>query len=147
MPWSRVNTEYSIHWVQHTPSTAYTEYSINRSPAYTEYCIQRAVHHLKIDDLPLPASLLFLRTPFCTQFSSFAQLRVNQRIKSQLPSRFQIERLLVLLQSRSIMASNCISKPTQLRPPNYLNCDLKLARSWPRSLPSLSLNHSLQVYL
>jgi len=30
MPWSRVNTEYSIHRVQHTPSTAYTEYGIHR---------------------------------------------------------------------------------------------------------------------
>jgi len=30
MPWSWVDTEYSIHRVQHTPSTAYTEYSIHR---------------------------------------------------------------------------------------------------------------------
>jgi hypothetical protein len=31
--------------VQHTPSTA-----------YTEYCIQEVLHHPKIDSLPLPAS-------------------------------------------------------------------------------------------
>ena len=30
MPWSRVNSEYSIYLVQHTPTTAYTEYSIHR---------------------------------------------------------------------------------------------------------------------
>jgi len=30
MPWSWVDTEYSIHQAQHTPSTAYTEYSIHR---------------------------------------------------------------------------------------------------------------------
>jgi len=27
--WSRVNTKYSIHWVPHTPSKAYTEFSIH----------------------------------------------------------------------------------------------------------------------
>jgi len=32
MPWSWVDTKYSIHQVQHTPSTAYTEYSIHRVP-------------------------------------------------------------------------------------------------------------------
>jgi len=46
MPWSRVNTEYSIHRIQHTPSTAYTE--------YCEHCV---LHHLMIDSLPLPTSL------------------------------------------------------------------------------------------
>jgi len=43
----------SWHRVQHTPSTAYTEYSIHRvqhtpSTAYTEYSIQRAQHTPKI---------------------------------------------------------------------------------------------------
>jgi len=46
MPWSSVNTEYRIHWVQHTPSTPYTEYSIHQvqhtlSTAYIVYCIIR----------------------------------------------------------------------------------------------------------
>jgi len=60
MPWSRVNTEYSIHpgtayteysihRVQHTPSTAYTEYSIHPvqhtpSTAYTQYNIHPVQH-------------------------------------------------------------------------------------------------------
>jgi len=65
MPWSRFNTEYSIHQVQHTPSTAYIEYSMHRvlqmpcttyikysmhrvlhmpSTAYTEYSIHRVQH-------------------------------------------------------------------------------------------------------
>jgi len=39
----------SWHWVQHTPSTAYTEYSIHRvqhtpSTAYTKYCIPWVQH-------------------------------------------------------------------------------------------------------
>ena len=46
---STAYTEYSIYGVQHTPSTAYTEYSIHRvqhSPttAYTEYSIHRGQH-------------------------------------------------------------------------------------------------------
>jgi len=46
---STAYTEYSIHRVQHTPSTAYTEYSIHRvqhtpSPAYTESSIHRVQH-------------------------------------------------------------------------------------------------------
>jgi hypothetical protein len=46
---SRVNTEYSIHRVQHTPSTACTEYNIHRvqhtpCTAYTEYSIHRVQH-------------------------------------------------------------------------------------------------------
>jgi len=30
MPGTWVDTEYSTHWVQHTPSTAYTEHSLHR---------------------------------------------------------------------------------------------------------------------
>jgi len=36
MPWSRVNTKNSLHWIQHTPSTA-----------YTAYCIHRVLHTLR----------------------------------------------------------------------------------------------------
>jgi len=122
MPWSGVNTmysilrvqhtqstaytEYCIHRVQHTPSTLYTEYSIHRvlhtpSTASTEYCIchvlltpdtlytedcmHRIVHHPKIDSHPLPASLLALSEWCYTQFSTFPQLQVTQRIESELP--------------------------------------------------------------
>jgi len=46
---STAYTEYSIQWVQHTPSTAYTEYSIHRvqhtpSTANTEYSTHRVQH-------------------------------------------------------------------------------------------------------
>jgi len=76
MPWSRVDTQYSIHQVQHTPCTA-----------YTEYCIHRILHHSKMDSLPLPASFSALSGPCCTEFSTFPQLQVNQWIESQLPSQ------------------------------------------------------------
>ena len=74
MPWSRVNTEYSINRVQHTPSKA-----------YTEYCIHNILHHPKIDCLPPPASLSAFSGPCCTQFSTFPELLVNQWIESHLP--------------------------------------------------------------
>ena len=107
MPWSRVNTKYSIHRVQHTPSSAHTKFSIHRvqytpstayaeygidwvqhtpSTAHTEYCIHRLLHYPKINRLPLAASLSALSGPGCTQFSTFPQLRVKQWIESQLPS-------------------------------------------------------------
>jgi len=77
--------------------------------------------------------------------------------------RLQIDRLFVLLQSLSIMASKCISKLPRCRPPsaspNSLdrglqcrsitasNCISKLARSRPPSASPNSLDRGLQVYL
>jgi len=62
MPWSRANSEYCIHRVQHTPNTAYTEHSLHRvqhtlSTAYAAYCIiprstvsrSQPVSHLSAD--------------------------------------------------------------------------------------------------
>jgi len=51
MPWSWVNSEYSIHWVQHTPCPSYTKYSIDwvqhmPSTAYTEHNIHWVLHML-----------------------------------------------------------------------------------------------------
>jgi len=51
MPSSWVNTECSIRQVQHTPSTAYTNYNIHRvqhtpSTAYTQYSIHPVQHTL-----------------------------------------------------------------------------------------------------
>jgi len=80
----------------------------------------------------LPVSLSSLSRPCCTQFATFAQLRVNQRIESPRLSRLQINRLLVLPQSRSILASKCISTHAQ---------------SWPPSASPKSLDHGLQVHL
>jgi len=63
--------------------------------------------------------------------------------------------LQVYPQTRSIMASNCISKLAQSRPPVHLRtrsiaaskCISKLARSRPPSASPNSLDHGLQVYL
>jgi len=87
-------------------------------------------HHPKIDSLPLPASFSSLGG-YCTQLSTFPQLQVNQWIESQLPSRLPPNRpplstppisldhsLQVHLQTRSVTASECISKLDRSRPPS-----------------------------
>jgi hypothetical protein len=84
--------------------------------------------------------------------------------RASLPNyRLQIDRLQVLLQSRSITASKCISKLARSQPPSVsLNshdyglqvrtitaskCISKLARSQPSSVSLNSLDHGLQVQL
>jgi len=153
----------SSHQAQHTPSTV-----------HTEYCIHRVLHHPKIDCLPLPASLSALSGPCCTQFFTFPRLRVNQWIESQLLSHLPPDllppdrplqstpaisidhSLSVLLQTRSITASKCISefnlisaskcisKIALSRPP----C-ASLSSTWsrPPSASPNSLYHGLQVHL
>jgi len=117
MPWSWVNTEYSIHQV---------------------------LHHPKFDSLPLAASFSSLGRCCCTQLCTFPQLRVNQWIESQLPLRLPpnlpppstppiliYHGLQVYLWTCSISASMCISN---------------LVRSRPPSASLSSLDHSLQLY-
>jgi len=141
MPWSRVNTEYSIHRVQHTPSAAYTYYNIQ----WVMHIPRTASFHDRLS----PARSQSLGRP-CTQFSTFPQLQVNQWIETQLPSRLPPELpppdwlppitppilryygLQVHLQTRSITASKFISKLAWLRP---------------ASASANSLNHGVQVYL
>jgi len=165
----------SYHRVQHTPSTAYTAYCIIPRSTVTS-------------SQPFSS----LGRPCCTQFSTFAQLRVNQWIKSPLPSHLPSELttsrlttskyssnlarwwppsassnllkhgLQVQLQTRSIVASKCISKVALLQIPNSLHCGLqvhlqtrtiaaskcisKLARSRCPSASPNSLGHGLRVY-
>jgi len=150
MPWSRVNTENRKHCIMHYPS---------------------------IDCLPLPGTLSSPSRPCCTLFYTFQQLRVNQWIESQLPSRLPPElpppdwpppssppilldhSLQVHLETRLITASKCISKLARLRPPNPLNHCLEVhlqTRSTTASKcisnyawlrPPSSHDHGLQVHL
>jgi len=129
----------SEHQVQHTPSTAYTKYSIHR-----------ALHHPNIHCFSLPASLSSFGRPCCTQFSTFLQLRINQWLESQLPLCLPSELLppdwpppstppiwlnhglQAHLQTLSITASKCITE---------------LAPSQPVSASPNSVDHDLQVHL
>jgi len=125
MPSSWVNTEYSIHQVQ---------------------------HHPKIDRLPLPASFSSLGG-CCTQLSTFPQLQVNQWIESQLPSCLPQNRsppctppisldrsLQVHLQTRLIPASKCIFWVQAISASRRIS---RLAR-W---LPASSHDHGLEVHI
>ena len=129
MPYSWVNTEYSIHLAQ---------------------------HHPKIDSLPLPASFSSLGG-CCTQLSTFPQLHVYQWIKSQLPSRLPPDRpppstppmslhqsLQVHLQTRSVTVSQCISTLDWSQPPRASS---EFTQSRPRSASPHSLDHGLPVNL
>jgi len=105
------------------------DHELTPSTAYPEHCIwHQALHHPKIDCLPLPASLSSLGGADCTQLSTFPRLPVNQWIESQLPSHLPPDLpppdrsppstppisidhgLQVHLQTRSITASKCISE-------------------------------------
>ena len=129
MPYSWVNTEYSIHHVQ---------------------------HHPKINSLTLPASFPSLGG-CCTQLSTFPQLHVTQWIESQLPSRLPPNRLppstppipldhslQVHLQTRSLTSSECMSKLPRSWPPSASS---EFTISGPPSASPNSLDHGLQVYL
>jgi len=115
MPWSSVNTVYSIHRVQHTLSTAYTMYCIN--PRST-VCRSQPVSYLLPDHVGLNSL-----------HSNNAKFKNEYCLSSHgvsLPNcRLQINLLQVLLQSRLITASKCISK---------------LAQSWPDCV-SLTLHN------
>jgi len=159
MQLSRVNTEYSIHRVQHTPSTA-----------YTEDCIHWVLHLSTIHRLPIPASFASLGKPYWTQISKFPWLPGKKWIESQLLSHLppdlppadrpppctasiSIDQgLQVHLQSRSITTSKFISKLAQSRPPSaspnwlyhQLQVDLCVTQSRCPSASPMSLEHGLQ---
>ena len=154
MPWSRVNTEYSIQRVQHTPSTAYTAYcSIPRlTVSHSQPVSQLSVDHVVLNSLHSHDYKL-------TNGSS-----LSFRCTSLLIYRLQIN-LLQVLQSRSIMACKYISKLARSRPPSVslrytisaskcisvlhnlgLQVHLWVTQSRPPSASPNSLNHGLQVH-
>jgi len=135
MRWSRVNTEYSIHRVQLTLSAAYTECSIHRvlhtpSTVYPEYCVHCVLHHPKIEPPPPQASLSTLGGPWCTQFSTFPQLRVNQWIESQPASHMPPG-----------------PPPPESLPPDWPPSDQLPPDQPPPSTPPILINHGRQVHL
>jgi len=131
---STAYTEYSVLRVQHKPSTAFIEHSIHRvqhtlSPAYITCCIIRRstiphsqpVSHLSSDHVVLN-SLPSHNYKLTNEWSLTS-------CRASLPNyHVQIDRIAVLLQSRYIVGSNCISNLTQSQPtcesPN--SCDFGL---------------------
>ena len=138
------------HQIQHAPSTA-----------YTVYYMHSVLYHPKIHCHLLPASLSSRGGQCCTQLSPFPQLEVNQTIESQLRSCLppnrprQIDHLQVILQSRLIMASECISNLTQSWSPTSHNhgqqlhlqsqmiMPCMLAQPWPPNVSPNLLKYGL----
>ena len=160
----------SWHRVQHTPSTAYTEYSIDRvqhtpNTAYTQDCLSSlhfhdfeltpecsfSFRHASLQDpLPSASSPWELKGKVTLSHSHGCEL-TNWWKESQHPAW------------RPSTASQYSSKLARLRPPNSLDhgiqvylqtcsitaskCFYTLAWSQPPSASPNSLDHSLQVYL
>jgi hypothetical protein len=149
--------EYSIHKVLHTLSTAYTAYCIILRSTVSR---SQTVSHLSANHVVLKS--LHSHNYQLTNAQSLSSCRAS------LPNyRLQIDRLLVLLQSRPIMASKCMCKLVQSRPPSVslnsqdyglqvhlqtrsitaFKCISKLVRLRPPSVSPNLLDYSLQVYL
>jgi len=127
-------TEYTIHRVQHTPSTAYTTYCIPQVPHtpstsntdYYKYCIW---HYPMMDCLPAPASHSALSWPSCMHFLTFPQLQLNQRVVSQLPLYMPPDLL-----------------PPDTLPPDWPLLDCSPSDQLPPSTPPIFIDHAVQVH-
>jgi len=162
MSWHRVQTytEYSIHHVQHTPSTAYTKYSIHQvqhtpSTAYTKYSIHQVQHtqdfsssiHSHDYELTSECSFSYLRASLhnwlpstslpwevkgkVTLSHSHVCESTNWWIESQHPAR------------RPSTTSKYLSNLARSQPPK---CISTLARLQPPTASPNSLDHDLGVH-
>jgi len=143
MPSSWVNTECSIHRVQHTLSTAYTEYSIHRVQHTPKIVCGPFI--LTISSWPLNVALASGVPPYRSTANSQSSIWAS-KVKSpcQIPTvaRYltdelsrgapSIDHLQALVQSCSITGSKITPYLAQSRLP---------------STRPTSLNHGLQVYL
>jgi len=144
---STAYTEYSIHRVQHAPSTAYTEYSIHRvqhtpSAAYTTYCTipTLTVSHSQ------PVS--YCGRPWCTEFSTVPPVQDNRWMLSHLLSRLPPDLLPPdwSLPSTPPFSTDCgLQVHLQTRSNMDSECTSKLARSQAANVSTDSHEYSLQV--
>ena len=130
MPWSWVNTEYSIWRVQHTPS-----------PANTEYSIHRTQHPPKI--ISDPFVLTIMSRPFNVASSFWCASLQNQLPPASWP--WELKGKVTLSHSHGCELTNwwIESQHPAVLPSTTPN----LARSWPQSVSPNSLHHGLRVHL
>jgi len=86
MPWSWVDSKFSIHQVQHTLSTAYTKYIIDPTSTVSH---SKPISHLSslfTGYSCLISHHLTLGGPSCAQLSTLASLHIHQYIMCQLKS-------------------------------------------------------------
>jgi len=176
MPWLWANTEYSIREIQHTPSTAYTKYTIHQvlqKLSITSFQDQLS----RTPSLSVISHLSSFGGSWCTQLSTFPWLSGNKWIESQLPSplppnppppdRLPPSTLLISiyhgtqvhLQTHRLTAfqfplmwhprafSNLLDHGSEVHTIMGSWSISKSAWSWPPSASLSSLNHSLPVHL
>jgi len=119
MPWSRVNTGYSIHLVLDTLHTASSQDGLSPAPNQSlklpaDLVVLNSLHSHNYK-LTNEQSVSFHRTclPIYRLQIHCLQIDCLQIDRLQI-NHLQINRLQVLLQSWSIMASKCISQQAQL---------------------------------
>ena len=147
---STAYTQYSIQQVQHTPSTAYTEYSIHRvqhtpSAAYTEYSIHRVLHQPSFVSLPFIVTI----TSWPWNVASASHVPPLYDRPPPATSPWELKRKVSLLHSHHCELTNwwiALQHPAHLlsTPSKY---SFTLARSWLPSASSSSLDYILQVHL
>jgi len=141
MPWSRVNTEYSIQQVRYTPSTASTEYSIHwvlHTPctaSFQDRLLSRSQPVFSSLGNEVP-SILYIATILSTRMNRVTASvapptwTTTSRCSSNLARSWCISKLVWSqppsvspnpldygLQVHTIMASKCISKFAQSHAP------------------------------
>jgi len=144
----------SWHWVQHTPSSAYTECSIHReysihqvqhtpSTAYTEYSIHRVHYPPKIVCVPF-ILIEYELTSGCS--FSFRRASLHDR-PSSASSPWELKRIVTLLLSHGCKLTNCWlgSQHPARHPLTASTYSSNLAWSRPPSVPLNSHDHGLQV--
>jgi len=166
MPSLWVNTKYSIHQVQHTPSAAYTKYIIHQvqhtpSTAYTKYSIHQVQH------TPSTAYTKYSFHPRWSVFTSFSKFQVDPEMQLQLLACLPKERLppatspwqltgkVTWSHSHSCESTNWLLEPQYLAhllstasgKSTNSNYASNLAQSWPWSATLIMLNYGLHMYL
>jgi len=166
MPWSWVDTEYSIHQVQYPPKIVCLPFilvinswprnvaSAASIPPYMIDCHQPALYVCSKVELPN----WWIKFKHPASHPSTASTYSAKLAQSWTPT-VSLDLLNYGLQVHTIMHSMCISRLARLRPPSSHDhglqgyaimaskCISNLARSWYWSESLSSPDHSLQVYV
>jgi len=162
MPWSRVNTEYRLHRVQHTPSTASTQDGLSSVHSHDYELTPECSFSIRLAGIhnrpPSASSPWELRGKVTLSHSHSCEL-TNEWNTVSAPGALSIDRLQLPVQFRTITASMCISKlaskcisklPQSETPsvsPNSLHYGVQVRTITASKCVSYSLDHGLQVYL
>jgi hypothetical protein len=138
----------SWHWVQHIPSTAYTEYSIQwvpgtQSTAYTEYHVHRVHHPPK--DVCLPFCLMISKFTPEWSFSSSWASKHNRLPSACSPRRLKSKDTLSHSPSWALTNWWIASQYLVVHPSSASKYLCNLAWWWPSSVSSNTFDWKLPI--